>query len=96
MLARSLSTMARFGVGQVGVVAAARGHVPDVGVGRLAVHGLHVEGLLAVPARRVALVRPGQRVRAGLVLLELARSRTGWSPTTVANWLASVLMVGDA
>ena len=80
MLARSLFTMSASAVGQVGVEAAARGHVPDVGVRGHAVHGLDVERLLAVPARRVALVRPGQLYGPAWNCLYWPAAN-GWSPT---------------
>ena len=96
MLARPLFTMYASRLDQVGVLAAARGHVPDVGVRRHAVHLLDVEGLLAVPARpRRTRLGPASVYGPALYCLNWP-APNGWSPVTVANWFASALMVGDA
>ena len=58
-------------------------------------HGLDVEGLLAVPALRPALVDLVEAVRAGGDLAELAGPNCGWWCTRLYFW-ASWKIVGAA
>src|SRR4051794_29620281 len=64
-------------VEQVVVHAGGGAHVRDVRVRRDRVHGLDVQRLLAVPARRVALVGAGVRVLLGQRLVQLAGLPSG-------------------